>query len=119
MSEILNEKQRSTARFYCEAEAGYDIRTVQELLGHKDVKTTMIHTHVLNKGGTACGARLTGCRPVYTVCINRERLTEKKLVTGRYEHHYTKRQGEAGTSYTEKDNLRFPYYTDGIITVRR
>jgi integron integrase len=34
-------------------ESGYDIRTVQELLGHKNVKTTMIYTHVLNRGGHA------------------------------------------------------------------
>ena len=32
-------------------ESGYDIRTVQELLGHRDVKTTMIYTHVLRRGG--------------------------------------------------------------------
>ncbi len=31
-------------------EGGYDIRTVQELVGHNDVKTTMIYTHVLNRG---------------------------------------------------------------------
>ena len=32
-------------------ESGYDIRTVQELLGHHDVRTTMAYTHVLNRGG--------------------------------------------------------------------
>lgn len=32
-------------------ESGYDIRTIQELMGHKDVRTTMMYTHVLNKGG--------------------------------------------------------------------
>jgi site-specific recombinase XerD len=34
-------------------EGGYDIRTVQELLRHKDVKTTMMYTHVLNRGPSA------------------------------------------------------------------
>lgn len=99
-------------------EAGYDNRTIQELLGHSDLNMTMIDTHVLNKGDQGVRSPANDLCPDCTDCINLvarkgSHVRDPSLLRG-----YGRVPGTRSRFIQTESRLRLLYWTDCLITVR-